>query len=233
MLNGKRVIAVIPARGGSKSVPGKNLRQLDGKPLIAWAIEVAKQSAGIDRVIISTDDSKIATVSRAYGAEVYLRPSHLATDDALVIDALKDLIQTLLAESEQFEWLVLLEPTCPLRTTEDVENCLNVLASEEHDSVATFKEAELNPHRAWRIIKGSPKVFIPGSVPWLPRQKLPPAYQLNGAVYVFRAKLLAAETKSILLGRSAAVMMPPERSYDIDDLVDFTVVEALLKIPNQ
>jgi CMP-N,N'-diacetyllegionaminic acid synthase len=233
MLNGKRIIAVVPARGGSKTVPGKNIRPLAGKPLITWSLKVAQQVSEIDRIIVSTDDSQIASVSREHGAEVYARPPHLATDDALVIDALKDLIQTLQAEQERLEWLVLLEPTCPLRTADDVRDCLNLLAHGGYDSVATFKEAELNPHRAWRIVEGVPEVFIPGAVPWLPRQKLPKAYQLNGAVYVFRANLLADQTKSLLLGKSAAVVMPRNRSHDIDDSVDFAVVEALLKTPNR
>ncbi|MGA3008372.1 MAG: acylneuraminate cytidylyltransferase family protein [Opitutaceae bacterium] len=232
MLNGKRVIAVIPARGGSKTVPGKNIRPLAGRPLIAWSIAVARQVGEIDRVIVSTDDSRIASVGREYGAEVYARPPHLATDDALVIDALKDLIATLQTEHEQPEWMILLEPTCPLRTADDVRACLNLLAQDGNDSVATFKEADLNPHRAWRIVDGIPEVFIPGAVPWLPRQKLPRAYQLNGAVYVFRTNLLAEETKSLLLGKSAAVVMPRDRSQDIDDSVDFAIVEALLKKPN-
>jgi N-acylneuraminate cytidylyltransferase len=232
MLNDKRVVAVIPARGGSKTVPGKNIRPLAGRPLIAWSIEVGRQVPEIDRIIVSTDDAQIASVSREHGAEVYARPPHLATDEALVIDALKDLIGTLQAEHEQPEWLILLEPTCPLRTADDVRACLQLLAQGGYDSVATFKEADLNPHRAWRIVEGIPEVFIPGAVPWLPRQKLPKAYQLNGAVYVFRTKLLAAETKSLLLGKSAAVVMPRDRSQDIDDSVDFAIVEALLKKPN-
>jgi CMP-N,N'-diacetyllegionaminic acid synthase len=232
MLDENRVIAVIPARGGSKTVPGKNIRPLSGRPLITWSIKVAQQVTEIDRVIVSTDDAQIASVSREHGAEIYPRPPHLATDEALVIDALKDLMQTLRAEQEKFEWLVLLEPTCPLRTADDVRACLKLLASGNYDSVATFKEADLNPHRAWRIVEDVPEVFIPGAVPWLPRQKLPKAYQLNGAVYAFRASLLADETKSLLLGKSAAVMMPRDRSQDIDDGVDFAVVEALLKTKN-
>src|SRR5215470_14291187 len=109
LLNGKRIIAVIPARGGSKSVPGKNVRPLKGKPLIVWSIEVAKQVPEFDRIIVSTDDSQIAEIGRAYSAEVYRRPQRLATDDALVIDALKDLLQTLRSENESAEWIVLLE----------------------------------------------------------------------------------------------------------------------------
>jgi CMP-N,N'-diacetyllegionaminic acid synthase len=232
MLNGKQVIAVIPARGGSKSVPGKNIRSLGGKPLLAWSIEVAKQVSEIDRIIVSTDDAQIASVGRTHGAEVYARPPHLATDEALVIDALKDLLQTLQAEGETPEWVILLEPTCPLRTADDVRDCLKLVAQGEYDSVATFKDAELNPHRAWRLVDGVPEVFIAGAVPWLPRQKLPKAYQLNGAVYVFRASLLAQEAKSLLVGKLGAVLMPRDRSQDIDDSVDFAIVEALLKKSN-
>jgi len=232
MLDGKRVIAVVPARGGSKSIPGKNIRPLGGKPLLAWSIEVARQVGEIDRVIVSTDDAQIAAVGRAHGAEVYTRPPHLATDEALVIDALKDLLRALHAEGETPEWALLLEPTCPLRTAEDVRDCLKLVAQGGYDSVATFKDAELNPHRAWRLIDGAPEVFIPGAIPWLPRQKLPKAYQLNGAVYVFRTSLLAQEAKSLLVGKLGAVLMPRERSQDIDDAIDFTIVEALLKESN-
>ncbi len=232
MLNEKRVIAVIPARGGSKSIPGKNIRPLGGKPLLAWSIEVASEVSEIDRIIVSTDDAQIASVGRAYGAEVYARPPHLAGDEALVIDALKDLLQTLQAEGETPEWVILLEPTCPLRKPEDVRDCLNLIARGGYDSVATFKDAELNPHRAWRLVDGVPEVFIDGAIPWLPRQKLPKAYQLNGAVYVFRANLLAQEANSLLVGKLGAVLMPRDRSQDIDDSVDFTIVEALLKESN-
>jgi N-acylneuraminate cytidylyltransferase len=232
MLNGKRVIAVIPARGGSKSVSGKNIRPLGGKPLLAWSTDIARQVSEVDRVIVSTDDAEIASVGRSCGAEVYERPPHLATDEALVIDALKDLLQTLRAEGETPEWVILLEPTCPLRTVNDVRDCLKLVAEGGYDSVATFKDAELNPHRAWRLVDGVPEVFISGAVPWLPRQKLPKAYQLNGAVYVFRANLLAQEAKSLLVGKLGAVLMPRDRSQDIDDNVDFIIVEALLKKSN-
>jgi N-acylneuraminate cytidylyltransferase len=232
MLNGERVIAVIPARGGSRSVLGKNIRPLGGKPLLAWSIEVARQVSEIDRIIVSTDDAQIALVAKAYGAEVYPRPARLATDDALVIDALKDLLQTLQAERETPEWVILLEPTCPLRTADDVRDCLRLVAQGGCDSVATFKDAELNPHRAWRLVDGVPEVFIAGAIPWLPRQKQPKAYQLNGAVYLFRANLLAKEAKSLLVGKLGAVLMPRDRSQDIDDSVDFTIVEALLRKPN-
>jgi N-acylneuraminate cytidylyltransferase len=228
MINNQRVIAVIPARGGSKSVPKKNIKPLGGKPLICWSIEAAKNTPAVDRVIVSTDSDEIAQVAKSAGAEVYPRPPHLATDEALVIDALRDLIATLRKEGETAEIMVLLEPTCPLRSVGDVAKCLELLV-QGFDSVATFKGAELNPHRAWKIVDGRPEVFIPGAIPWQPRQKLPKAYQLNGAVYAFFMDSLKIESPSLLVGRSGAVIMPKERSVDIDDGLDFSTVETLLK----
>ena len=213
-------------------MPGKNIRLLGGKPLLAWSIEVAQRVSEIDRTIISTDDDQIAAVGRSRGAEVYARPPHLATDEALVIDALKDLLKKLETEGDMPEWVVLLEPTCPLRTADDVRDCLKLVERGGYDSVATFKDADLNPHRAWRIVDGIPEVFITGAIPWLPRQKLPKAYQLNGAVYVFRASSLAQESRSLLVGKLGAVLMPRDRSQDIDESVDFTIAEAFLRNSN-
>lgn len=229
MLDGERVIAVIPARGGSKAVPHKNIVPLGGKPLIVWSIEVARSVDLIDRIIVSTDDAAIAAVARQHGAEVYHRPPHLATDTALVIDALRHLIETLRAEGETGRALVLLEPTCPFRSHDDVTACIEILVRDGKDSVATFKLADLNPHRAWAIKDGGPSPFITGANPWQPRQKLPLAYQLNGAVYAFRADLLPADTTALLYGQTGAVIMPPERSVDIDNQFDFVVAEALLR----
>ncbi len=229
MMDGERVIAVIPARGGSKAVPRKNIAPLGGKPLIVWSIEVARSVDLIDRVVVSTDDEEIAAVASQHGAEVYLRPPHLATDEALVIDAIRDLIQTMRAEGEEAPVMVLLEPTCPFRSVADVAACLTELAKEGMDSVATFKEADLNPHRAWVITDGRPAPFIPGANPWQPRQKLPPAHQLNGAVYAFRADRLPDDGVALLYGRSGAVLMPPERSIDVDTEFDFAVAETLLR----
>lgn len=228
MINGKRVIAVIPARGGSKSIPRKNMTPLAGKPLIAWAIEVARQVAEIDRIIVSTDDAEIGRVSAENGAEVYRRPTHLATDDALVIDTLRNLVETLRNEGEKADILVLLEPTCPLRNADDIGRCISMMSDASVDSVATFKEADLNPCRAWRIENTRPDVFIPGANPWLPRQKLPKAYQLNGAVYAFRVDGLTTDVPAILFGNTAAVIMPQERSVDIDGWNDIYIAESII-----
>lgn len=228
MFNEKRIIAVIPARGGSKSIPRKNITPLAGKPLIAWTIEAAKQVKEIDRIIVSTDNDEIGGVSVKNGAEVYNRPAHLATDDALIIDTLRHLLETLRNEGEKADIFILLEPTCPLRSAEDIRECIKMISEEGVDSVATFKEAELNPYRAWKIENNRPDVFISGVNPWLPRQKLPKAYQLNGAVYAFMIDGLTHNVPNILFGNSAAVIMPPERSVDIDGWNDIYIAESIL-----
>src|SRR4051812_9092213 len=137
MYNAHRIVAVIPARGGSKTVPGKNVKPLAGKPLLVWSIEAAKAVPEIDRVIVSTDDDGIRALALKHGAEAYRRPASLAGDEALVIDALRDLIATLRAEGERAELMVLLEPTSPLRTSADVQVCLRALVDGKKDSVAT------------------------------------------------------------------------------------------------
>jgi CMP-N,N'-diacetyllegionaminic acid synthase len=229
VIRNERVVAVIPARGGSKSIPKKNIVPLGGRPLIAWSIEVAQRTPAVDRILVSTDDGEIERIATGLGAEVYRRPAALSTDDALVIDALRDLVRTLNSEGEQAAILVLLEPTCPLRSVDDVAQCID-LVSEGWDSAATFRSAELHPHRAWRIVEGAPEPFIDGAVPWLPRQRLPEAYQLNGAVYVVRTEDLLDESAiGLLFGRTAAVVMPAERSVDIDTAHDLLVAEALLR----
>lgn len=228
MLNGSQVVAAIPARGGSKGVPRKNLRELGGKPLVAWPIKIAKEVQSIDKVVVTTDDDEIAETARDYGAEVVKRPAELAKDDSIVITAIRHLIGTLKEDGHPVDYLVILEPTSPLRLPEDVNCCLRRLATEELDSVATFTEADPNPHRTWRLVDGQPEPFITTANPWVPRQQLPEAYELNGAVYAFRTDKLSSEGASPLVGQAGAVTMPAERSIDIDREIDFTVAESLL-----
>jgi CMP-N,N'-diacetyllegionaminic acid synthase len=225
---GQSVVALIPARGGSKSVKLKNLHELGGKPLIQWSIEVARSTPAIDRVIVSTDHPQIAEAARAMGAEVAMRPDELASDTALAIDVLRHHIRKLRAEGESAKWMTLLEPTAPFRLPRDILACLDQLATRDLESVATFMSAHLNPHRAWTIEDGRPRPFIAGAVPWLPRQKLPVAHQLNGAVYAFEMDRLPSDGVTVLFGRSGAVLMEDERSFDIDTLKDFAVANALL-----
>ncbi|MDN3555241.1 cytidylyltransferase domain-containing protein [Halomonas maura] len=232
MIDRQRVVAVIPARGGSKSVPGKNLRTLGGKPLIVWTLDLAARLEEVDRVIVSTDSEDIARVASERGAEVYHRPPALATDTALVLDAVRELARRLHDEGERAAYGLLLEPTAPFRRAGDVQACLTHLHYDGLDSVATFKPAELNPHRAWRIRDGAPESFVDGSVPWLPRQQLPEAYQLSGEVYAFRLDRLDLATRGMLFGRTGAVIVDGDTSLDIDDERDFRLAELITREGN-
>jgi len=231
MIGGERVVALVPARGGSKGVPRKNLRELAGTPLVAWPIETAKDTAAIDRVIVSTDDGEIADVARESGADVFDRPAHLARDGSLVVETVRHTVERLEVSEDDASYVAMLEPTSPLREPADVERCLERLADDERpvDSVATFTRAEVNPHRTWRIEDGRPEPFLPEGTPWQPRQALPETYQLNGAVYAFDVDAVSEDGPSLLFGTSEAVVMPPERSLDIDTELDFAIAETLLR----
>ncbi|OCA87866.1 hypothetical protein A8F94_08490 [Bacillus sp. FJAT-27225] len=232
MINNQKVIAIIPARGGSKGIPYKNIKNLNGKPLIAWTIDTAKAMPEIDRTIVSTDDEKIAAVAKQYGGEVFMRPSHIAQDTSPMMDTVLNIRDRLEAAGnlDGSEIIVVLQPTSPLRTADDIRKCLELLSDEgaNYDSVATFKEADLHPHQAWAIIDNCPKVFIEGAMPWVPRQQLQDAYQLNGAVYACKMAKLEKKTTSFLFGNAGAVVMPKERSVDIDDMIDWQLAEILL-----
>jgi len=229
MIEERHVTALIPARGGSKSVKKKNIRSLGDKPLVAWSIDVALSVPEIDRVVVSTDDPEIAACATEYGAEVADRPGKLSTDDALVIDAIRYHLREWQESKQPTDILVLLEPTCPFRSQEDIERCLESLVEDACDSVATFQQAEVNPHRTWRLQDGHPAPFISGANPWQPRQQLPPAYQLNGGVYAFVADRLPDQGVSLLFSNSRGVPMPAHRSVDIDSEIDLMVAEAVLK----
>ncbi len=229
MIDGRRVIALTPARGGSKSVPYKNLHPLGGKPLLAWPIETARATASIDRVIVSTDDDRIARAAETLGAEVYRRSDELASDTAVVADTIRDLWSRLRAEGESASILVLLEATSPFRAPALIERCLRRMVDEGLDSIATFHEADINPERTWRIEAGAPEPFIRGAVPWKPRQLLTPAYQLNAAVYAFAPDALPADSPSILFGKMGAEIVPADSVIDIDTLKDFAYANALLQ----
>ena len=229
MIAGERVLAAIPARGGSKTVPRKNRRELAGTPLVARAIDVAREAAAVDRTIVSTDDDEIARIARDRDAAVVERPARLAEDDSLVADALRHLVDEVRAAGEAATYLTMLEPTCPLRTSADVERCLKRLVDDELDSVATFTETDPSPDRLWALEDGTPRPYHDGANPWLPRQDQPDAYELTGGVYAFEIDRFPETGASLLFGRQGAVMMPPERSVDVDTEFDVAVAEALLE----
>jgi CMP-N,N'-diacetyllegionaminic acid synthase len=229
MIDGHRVIALIPARGGSKGIPKKNEQLLGGKPLIAWPIETALSTPEIDRVVLSTDDENLRSIGLSHGAESYERLSSLATDTTIVIDVIRDFWMRIKGEGETATILVLLEATSPFRTPELVSRCIRRLISENLDSIATFREAAVSPERIWKIVNGIPITYIEGSIPWKPRQLFGPAYQLDGAVYAFFPDRLPENSPSILFGEKGAEIVSTDKFVDIDLPIDLEIANAILK----
>ncbi|MFE4242163.1 acylneuraminate cytidylyltransferase family protein [Peribacillus butanolivorans] len=231
MYKGKKIIALVPARGGSKAVPYKNIKLLCQKPLIAWTLDLVKEIPEIDKVVVSTDDINISIISQHFGADVIKRPEHISGDDALAIDVVKHTIDVINEQKEIYDIMLYLQPTSPLRSKEDIYDCLDLLIenNQGYRAVATFSEAELNPIRAWVFEDTSPITFIEKANPFLPRQKLPKAYQLNGAVYAFYLNEINEENEQFLGNHPGGIIIPKERAVDIDEEMDFLIAEMLIE----
>jgi N-acylneuraminate cytidylyltransferase/CMP-N,N'-diacetyllegionaminic acid synthase len=224
-----QVLGVIPARGGSKGIPKKNLAALAGRPMIAWTIEAALRSRCLTRVIVSTDDQEIADISQRLGAEVpFLRPAELARDETPGIDPVLHLITWLETEADYHpEYVMLLQPTSPLRTTEDIDGAFR-LATEHHcDSVISVSEADTHPYWMKRINdRGELEDFSPVPGKYSQRQDLPPAYKLNGAIYLVRTSRMLSD-KTFYGHKTLPYIMPAERSLDVDSLWDLHVANLV------
>ena len=227
----QNVVSIIPARGGSKGIPKKNIKKLKGNPLINYSIDHSLKIESIDRTIVSTDDEEISEVARKAGAEVVMRPKELAGDESLVIDAVRYTIEQLEVEGYEIDIIVLLEPTSPLRDIEVTEKCIGVLKDGKADSVATFSETELPPHRIWKIENDEVEPYIEGANPWLPRQTQPVGYRLNGQVYALTRDILFEkdDSVSLLIGEKYPVITPKETAVDIDNERDFKLIELLME----
>lgn len=223
-------LAVVPARGGSKRLPGKNVRPLAGRELIAYAIECGRNARRVDATIVSTESREIADVARRHGAEVpFLRPRSLSTDRASSWDVLRHAVLWWESNRGAVAVAVLLQPTSPLRTSEDVDAALALLARTKAEAVVSVSPAEPPPW--WMVTLG--KGGVPRPVVRLarqfttPGQLLPRAYALNGAIYALRRAFLSRGTP-VLLGRTRCYVMPRERSVDIDREEDLLLAEAML-----
>ena len=225
-------LALIPARGGSKGIPRKNVRMLAGKPLIAWTIETALACPRLDRVIVSTDDQEIAQVASQYGAEVpFIRPAELSQDDTpdlpVYIHALSWLVEH---EGYCPDVVVWLRPTSPLRTVQDIEAAIQILVETGADWVRSVCPAEHHPYWMKRLDGNHLLPFMDGidESKYYRRQLLPPVYRLNGAVDVTWYKTVM-EKGLLYNGDVRGYVMPPERSIDLDTELDFVLVELLLQ----
>ena len=226
MMGGGKVLGLIPARGGSKGVSRKNLRELAGKPLLAWTIEAGRKSRYLDRLVLSSDDPEIMETARRLGCDVpFARPAHLADDSSLAIEVVRHALEQL----PGYQWVVLLQPTSPLRLASDIDACLERCAAAGAPSCVSVAPADKHPD--WMFTLGEEdrlKCFVDGRTEINTRQELPPVFVLNGAVYVARLDWLLASGKFVGAG-TIGYVMPEERSVDIDSEADLVVAEHFLQ----
>ncbi len=216
-------LAIIPARGRSKGVPRKNIRDVAGKPLIAWTIEEAQKSRHISHLLLSSEDEEIMTVARRSGCACVRRPDHLATDTTTTPEVVLDVLQEV---GDEFSHVVVLQPTSPLRTVEDIDRALQRCLSEDAAACVTVCEATHSPLWTFRI--ESDRLVSWTSHPPPPyRQALPSLYILNGAVYVAQVEHFK-EARTFFTQETVPHVMPQERSLDIDTEFDLTVCALLL-----
>ena len=221
---------MITARGGSKGLPRKNVLPLAGRPLIAWSIRAAQEAACRPRVVVSTDDDEIANTALAHGAEVpFLRPAHLAQDDSPHIDVILHAVHWL--EHQQGyrpTWVLLLQPTSPLRLAQDIDQSLALARAQGANSVVSVQEAPCHPYLAQTIDgQGRLRPFLPPPPGYLRRQDLPPAYAFNGAIYLVSRQMLL-DQQALWDQDTLALVMPPERSLDVDSAWDLHLAELIL-----
>lgn len=227
MINEKRVLAIIPARGGSKGIPGKNIISLCGKPLIAWTIEEAMKSKYIDRLILSSEDQNIINIAREWGCDVpFVRPRELALDTTPGIEP----VLHALGELSGYDYVVLLQPTSPLRNTEDIDRTIELCDQGNATTCVSVVKQDKSPYWMYQLNQQGyiePIISLPDEVNVTRRQNLPDVYSLNGAVYVASIPKLK-ETHSFISRDTVAYVMPKDRSIDIDEELDLQIAEALI-----
>lgn len=233
MLKGVSTLVLIPARGGSKGLPRKNLREFAGKPLIAWSIETALASESCDRVVVSTDDPEIAEVARAFGADVpFLRPAEFAADESPTIDTIAHAVGWLRDnEGESYDVLALVEPTSPLREPSDIDGCVSLLLDHpDAESVVTVAPAE-SAHPVFTVTLDERYRLAPyvnDDFRVLRRQELEPAYYFDGTMYAALIGPLLSK-RTFYHDATLGFVVPRWKAFEIDDEYDFVAAEAVMR----
>ncbi len=230
MYKGKRILGIIPARGGSKGIPRKNVTPLAGRPLIAYTLEAACGSRHLTRCIVSTDSDDIATVAREYGGDVpFMRPSELAGDDSTSIAVVQHALRWLRDHGEEYDYVMILQPTSPLRTAQDIDACIEKIVDTGADSVMSMVQlSDMAPQKLKRIEEDAiaPLLQEEGKASQQ-RDASGPVYKRNTAVYLTRTSLI--EQGDLFGAVSRPYLMPRERSIDINEPVDLEMAEFFLK----
>lgn len=226
-----RVLGLVPARGGSKGVPRKNLKLLGGKPLLQYTAESALSSRRLARVVLTTDDAEIANVGRRLGLDVpFLRPPELAADDTPMLDVVQHVLTSLADHDAPFDAVCLLQPTTPFRPADTIDECVSTLIDQRADSVVTVVRIPAEHHPYWAYLPqadGTLRLATGESSPTSRRQLLPPAFHRDGSVYVTRVDVIRAG--SLYGQRMVGFELSPRRWVNIDEPDDWERAEALLR----
>ncbi len=226
MYTNKTFLAIIPARGGSKRLPRKNVLDLCGKPLIVHTIEAALKSKYINKVIVSSDDEEILNISSNFGADIIKRPIDLANDTATTFDTIKHTIDNF----EKYDYIVLLQPTSPLRNEKHIDEAMELLEKKKADAIVSVCEMEHSPLWSNTLPKdGNMNNFLKDEILNKRSQDLEKFYRLNGAIYICKTEKLIENKSFFLKDNIFAYIMNRENSVDIDEEIDFKIAEVILK----
>ena len=226
MHKNKTFLVIIPARGGSKRLPRKNVLNLHGKPLIAYSIEAGLKSKYIDKVIVTSDDDEILTISERYGADTIKRPDELASDTATTFDAIKHAMEN----CERYDYIILLQPTSPLRNEKHIDEAIELLESKNADAVVSVCEMDHSPLWSNTLNDSlSMSDFLKDEVVNKRSQDLEKYYRLNGAIYICNIKKFLKEESFFLKDNVFAYKMDRKKSIDIDEKIDFEITKIMLR----
>ncbi|WP_031427737.1 cytidylyltransferase domain-containing protein [Flavimarina sp. Hel_I_48] len=224
-----KILGIIPARGGSKGVPGKNILSIDGKPLLSYAIECGKESKKITKLLVSTDSREIAKIAENYKAEVMLRPETLATDTSDVADTVGFILEEFKKNEEQFDIVVLLQPTAPLRTGRDVDQALELLEQNNTDAVISMvKVGDNHPARMYDISENKIHALHP-ELEKTRRQELPTYYMRNGCIYGIKTDAFFTE-RNLMPSKKSAYIMNEKWWVNVDTPTDIYILEHLMPL---
>lgn len=228
-----RILAIVPARGGSKGLPGKNIRPFAGLPLIAHSLRCAKLAQSLARVIVSTDSEEIADVARQYGGDVpFLRPKELATDTSPLLPVLAHALRTIEEqEGSDYDAVLLLDPTSPARLPAEIDRASEMLSkAPEADGVVACSRPDFNPFWVGCVSEqGVLRAAFDGAADFSRRQQVPTFYRINGSLYLLRRQFLIAGATHVLHGRMLLLETPELRAMAIDDNTQFQVAELLVR----
>lgn len=225
-----KVVAVIPARSGSKGIPNKNLVELGGKPLISWSIEAAIKSKCIDKIIVTSDGDDILEVASQYDEVVLVRrPEELAQDNTPTAPVIVHALNELTIDQKSYDYLILLQPTSPLRTAVDIDGAFESIVKSEANSLISVVEPS---HHPLKCFKANDDGFIEGLInnehPFMPRQELPKVFQPNGAIYIISIEAFL-QSESFFTDKTKAYIMPANKSIDVDTMEDIQQIEQQIK----